>query len=632
VIALLLNHLWQSSLWVAGASLLALTLHRNGANVRFWVWFSASVKFLLPFAILTTLGSHFPAPVTPRLHAPALMLMQPVAQPFSWPDPALLVPGSVITPAATKFDLTSVLLALWVAGFAVISIRWLMRWSQLRLLLREAVDLKFAAPIAVKSSSSRIEPGLVGIFRPIILLPEGIEEQLSPAEMNTIMAHELCHWRRRDNLLAAVHMLVEALFWFFPLVWWLGARLNAERERACDESVLAAGGDPAIYAEGILKVCRLYLQSPLACAAGVSGAGLKQRMDVIMENRFLVRLNVLKKSLLASCAATAVIAPLSLGLLTAPPAPAVAQTADAPHPGTGSALRRQIEGWERKQPVLEDLTPTMVTVTKQQQSTIQTLIDGWGSLKSITFKENGPGGGDVYLVEFQHGSSVWTVQPLQGGKIPGMLFQPVEKRTDKGPSPGVEAAVRRNYEGLLKGAPAYDIMGQGLIAVTNQQLADLKQDAKNLGTLKTLTFTKINAQGWDVYAATFDHGTSTWRVRPLADGKLNGILWSDVHVPGAPAHLGTEASLRRYIDSLEKGQPNYEEMAPALAAVVKLQLPELLSSIKTWGALESIAFKGGGTRGMDVYEVTFEHGKVEWNIAPLTSDGKVERRGFRPLS
>jgi transposase len=48
---------------------------------------------------------------------------------------------------------------------------------------------------------------------------------------------------------------------------------------------------------------------------------------------------------------------------------------------------------------------------------------------------------------------------------------------------------------------------------------------------------------------------------PLTDGKLTGILWSDIHEPDAPAHSGTEASLRRYIASLEKGQPNYEEMS-----------------------------------------------------------------------
>jgi beta-lactamase regulating signal transducer with metallopeptidase domain len=39
-------------------------------------------------------------------------------------------------------------------------------------------------------------------------------------------------------------MLVEAVFWFYPLVWWLGARLVDERERACDEEVVALGKDP----------------------------------------------------------------------------------------------------------------------------------------------------------------------------------------------------------------------------------------------------------------------------------------------------------------------------------------------------------------------------------------------------
>ena len=63
-----------------------------------------------------------------------------------------------------------------------------------------------------------------------------------------------------------LHMLVEALFWFHPLVWWLGARLVDERERACDEEVLRLGSDPQIYAESILKICEFYLESPLLCA------------------------------------------------------------------------------------------------------------------------------------------------------------------------------------------------------------------------------------------------------------------------------------------------------------------------------------------------------------------------------
>ena len=59
-------------------------------------------------------------------------------------------------------------------------------------------------------------------------------------------------------------MLVEAMFWFHPLVWWIGARLVEERERACDEEVLSLGSEPRVYAEGILNVCKLYVESPLA--------------------------------------------------------------------------------------------------------------------------------------------------------------------------------------------------------------------------------------------------------------------------------------------------------------------------------------------------------------------------------
>ena len=218
------------------------------------------------------------------------------------------------------------------AGFLIVTLRWLMRWSRLRALLREAVAVQVDAPIAVKFSASLLEPGLAGILRPVILLPQGIEQQLSAVELKAVLAHELCHWRRHDNLLASIHMLVEALFWFFPLVWWLGARLNDERERACDESVLAEGNDPQEYAEGILKVCRAYLQSPLACVAGVSGGGLKKRIDAIMENRLIPPLNAVRKLVLSASAAFVLAVPLALGLATVPVAQIQAKAAPIPSP------------------------------------------------------------------------------------------------------------------------------------------------------------------------------------------------------------------------------------------------------------------------------------------------------------
>ena len=62
--------------------------------------------------------------------------------------------------------------------------------------------------------------------------------------------------------------------------------------------------------------------------------------------------------------------------------------------------------------------------------------------------------------------------------------------------------------------------------------------------------------------------------------------------PPAQAHPGTEASLRRYIESLEKGQPNYDEMMPGIADIVRQQLPEILAMIKPWGALQIHCLQG----------------------------------------
>jgi hypothetical protein len=95
---------------------------------------------------------------------------------------------------------------------------------------------------------------------------------------------------------------------------------------------------------------------------------------------------------------------------------------------------------------------------------------------------------------------------------------------------------------------------------------------------------------------------------------------------------GTEASLRRYIASLEKGAPNYEEMSQALASTVRTQLPSTLAFIKEVGPLKSLSFMAVNANGMDVYDVMFEHGRVMWFIAPLSIDGKVEARGFQRLN
>src|SRR5262249_15211294 len=155
-------------------------------------------------------------------------------------------------------------------------------------------------------------------FKPVVLLPQGLLAGLTPAERDGILAHEFVHWRHRDNLTAALHMLVETLFWFWPPVWLIGARLIAERERACDEGVIAAGHDPEIYAGGILKVCRFCIRSPLACAAGASGANLSLRVRQIMSAEQAAALDGGRRALLAGATVLALGLPVMAGLSATP--------------------------------------------------------------------------------------------------------------------------------------------------------------------------------------------------------------------------------------------------------------------------------------------------------------------------
>ena len=189
--------------------------------------------------------------------------------------------------------------------------------------LRRPIDLVFSAAM--------FEPGILGISKPVLVLPSGISERLSDAQSEAILTHELRHVCRRDNLAAVVHMLVEAIFWFYPLVWWLGSRLVDERERACDEEVLLLGSAPQSYAEGILKICEFYLESPVVCAAGVTGSNLKRRIEVIMYHQAPLNLNLSRKLLLGAAGLVTIASPLVYGVIRPTPTVAHLQTSTSLH-------------------------------------------------------------------------------------------------------------------------------------------------------------------------------------------------------------------------------------------------------------------------------------------------------------
>jgi beta-lactamase regulating signal transducer with metallopeptidase domain len=329
-----IDHLWQSTLFVIVAWALAALLRNNSARVRYWIWLAASLKFLVPFSLLALAGSQIGDIVMdPGVQGPVSSEVRQLAAP-------IVAPATFIAPADSNgINLALALfIGLWALGFSALVARRIVQWREIQAIVRSAKPIEVGALIPVLSAPTRHEPGVFGILRPLLLLPESVADQLDSKQLQAILEHELCHVRRRDNLTTAFHMFVEAVFWFHPLVWWIGARLVHERERACDEAVVQSGHEPQAYAEGILKVCRHYVASRLTCVSGVSGADLQSRMEAIMRNGDIVGLSRSKRLLLGAAAIAAVAVPIFVGLTVAPRSEAETSQASVPDGRAATAV------------------------------------------------------------------------------------------------------------------------------------------------------------------------------------------------------------------------------------------------------------------------------------------------------
>jgi uncharacterized protein (TIGR03435 family) len=335
IVAGVLNHLWQSTLVLALCGLLGWWLRRQRADVRHTLWLAASVKFVVPSAAFVALGRQIGWPTTTAMPQPAVAsVLDSINQPVNFESTLWLpVPSAAGVPAESP-DWLLAIVAVWILGCVTQCSLWALRWYRVASLVKRSPildDVREVArlrrvqqlvgvrrPVHAVVSDGMLEPGVFGILRPVLIWPYGIASRLTDAQADTVLAHELVHVRRNDNLTAALHMAVQAIFWFFPPVWWLEKRLIAERERACDEAVLRMGMDPQLYAEGILKTCEFYVEAPIACVAGVTGSDLKQRVVAIMSRRTGEALTAAGRALLGAVAVVAIALPIALGVLQAP--------------------------------------------------------------------------------------------------------------------------------------------------------------------------------------------------------------------------------------------------------------------------------------------------------------------------
>jgi beta-lactamase regulating signal transducer with metallopeptidase domain len=216
-------HLLYASI-VCLAAWALTSIKSASATWKYWIWVVTSLNFVVPLAgFFDRFG----------------------ASPVSW---ARQLGGLDAVGIGISHNLTAgaVLVGVWISGTVLMLGR---------LLLRVRADRRYAHAAAgsppglgrnfcvhgvpVRFSGTAQGPSVEGFVRPNISLPRGIDRVLSKPELNAVLAHEVTHAKRRDNLIGLIHELALCGLWFHPLVWLTAFRLALYRELSCDDSAIA---------------------------------------------------------------------------------------------------------------------------------------------------------------------------------------------------------------------------------------------------------------------------------------------------------------------------------------------------------------------------------------------------------
>ena len=332
-----LEHILDTAAVGVLAWMVSLALKRAPATARYGVWLVALAKFALPSGLLVFaagwLGSLLPQT--------AVMPGGPIA-----PMLSRIRSGADLPTIQAASRVWILLLALWLVGALWVAAATMIGHRRMRRRLERTgkpapdwLRARVPAHVRLLVTCEPVEPVQWGIRRPSIALPEEMLARLSPEEVDSVLAHELAHVQRNDNAAQVFEAVLAALFWFHPALWWIERRVQEERERACDEAVIEAGGNAEAYASAILKICKFSLGRPAAGFAGVTGGHLKKRMEGIMF-RTLNPERRGRRIYAAFLAAVIVGVPLAVGLIASEPASA--------RNGAGNGIRAQVLGPDLK--------------------------------------------------------------------------------------------------------------------------------------------------------------------------------------------------------------------------------------------------------------------------------------------
>jgi hypothetical protein len=148
-------------------------------------------------------------------------------------------------------------------------------WLAMARRLGSALGVRHAVRL-LESTAVQV-PAVVGLLRPVILLPANSLAGLLPGQLEMILAHELAHIRRHDFLVNLLQAAVETLLFYHPAVWWISRQIRVEREHCCDDLAVSVCGSPLQYARALARLEELRAE-PLSLALSARGGSLLHRI------------------------------------------------------------------------------------------------------------------------------------------------------------------------------------------------------------------------------------------------------------------------------------------------------------------------------------------------------------------
>jgi len=289
----LLHFLWQGTLAALAMAGCNLTLRDSPARVRYAVdCLFLMLLLVLPVLTLATSLSQMPTgPVAGGWKGAAAVAIPPASHGLETGMQRAGIQESIA-------PWLPWIVAVWISGVILLSLRWFGAWTYLRRLRRSVSlpipaqwyrtleDLKrraaVSAPVRLSVNGLTQVPCVLGWLRPIILMPAAAVTGLDQQALEALLAHELAHIRRHDYLVNLLQTVADTLLFYHPAVWWVSKQIRIERENCCDDIAAEICGDRLTYARTLVNLEQVRV-SHAAFVLSASGGSLIHRIQRLLQ-------------------------------------------------------------------------------------------------------------------------------------------------------------------------------------------------------------------------------------------------------------------------------------------------------------------------------------------------------------